>query len=124
MFSLNPSDALLAGFLFGMVLTFAIIRRIGKSSRNSKESFYWFRIITSYKPHIYIVTKPDDSRVDRKKVDNTADYQDIMLALKGQFKFSPSQAKEATEYAMEKIPFNPLEDKIKEALSYLGGNGK
>lgn len=118
---INPLVSFASGLGLGMLLVLFVFQKLGKSARKSLLAWEVFSKLSSYKVPTYKIkygnSKELNNRLDRE-------YNDIVSALKGQMGFPPAKAKEAASYALSIVPDEPLAEKIREALRYLGDGHK
>jgi hypothetical protein len=110
------------GLGLGTIFIWLLFRRLGKWAQTSLIGGAFFSFVSAYKISTYPLTREPSER-DAKTVYNT-DYKSIVLVLKEQG-FPATKAKEAANYAITQVPNElPLEEKIREALRFLGDGHK
>lgn len=115
--NINPFISFSIGAVLGIMLIVSLFRKLGKKAQNSLIALELFTKLSSYKPSYTVI----EEKV--KPENNHNDYKEMMTALK-QMGFESTKAKEATNFAISRIPDEPLEEKIREALKYLGSKYK
>lgn len=114
----NPFIGYLAGAVLGMSLTVLVFRKLGRSAQNSLATLDLFTKLTAYNPSYTINIE------HIKPVIKNEDYKEMMIVLKEQMGFKSALAKEAINFAISRIPNETIDEKLREALKYLGDGHK
>jgi len=107
-------------FGLGIFSTVSVIRNQGRKAQKSAVSRELFYKITRYKASIYIVHLEQPKDLKAVVYGDANDYAELLDVLKTQFRFPAPTAKEAAKYAVKESHDQPLEEKIRVALQYLG----
>ncbi len=107
------------GLGLGIVFIWLLLRKLGESAQTSVIAEELISRLLSYEASPYVIIS---HRTPEKG--NGTDRKDIITALKG-MGFTSTQAQEAADHALDTVSDDsPFEEKMREALKYLGNGHK
>lgn len=114
------------GIALGVSLLLSVVRRLGRKSQKSLLANEVFYTITKYKARVFNIPMPQQEKTTKQATiyGKGHDYADLMDILKKQLNFPAETAKQAAKYAMDNAGDNPMEEKIRVALQYIGSDNK
>lgn len=112
------------GIAIGVSLAISIVRKLGRKSQKSLLASEIFHNITGYKARVFNISLPQPQTSAKATIYGKGhDYADLIDILKRQLKFPSDISKSAAQHAMDTAREDPLEEKIRVALQYIGSNG-
>lgn len=109
------------GVVFSACLALTFIRRLARWAQKSMVGGEIFSFLSNYQIRSFI---KDDTLIPKEtQVNLSLDYKNIIVVLKD-LGFNTSSAKDAATYVVSELPANAsFEDRVREAIKYLGDNG-
>lgn len=108
------------GTTLGAVLLLLMIRKLAKWAQRSVVGGEVFGFMSNYEIRSYIskgTIVPKEQQINL-----TLDYRNIIVVLKS-LGFQANEAKDAAQYVLSELPDASQDDKIREAIKFLGNKG-